>query len=508
MSANNNNNNRRNGQGRRYNNNIRFQENREFENDYQEDNQQDRPRGPGRGQPQQRQQQRGQQQQQRNNNQPQRNNQRGYPHRGPSRPPIARANFADEAPPVPGHLSKSHSPMQNDPLMKASIVGEPDMGLTPRADDPNIFTGCDGLTTIIDMLYEKAVSAKQGFSKRVPNSCFATYCATLTYARLLSIHGQNGYRLSPDELEFVRLIKQSEYIVPSFLAVYLNGFGNTKIPDGRHLKFKLNKPTYAGGDFNGAYIPGYFEQVSAETHFRYKAYPCLAVYYQRVLADLLLTADREADLLDDGFWDLPEGIAPINENRNYPTENLLGYRQAQILSSVEVNWITNTARFRNDHLGFEELTIPFSTNLLNAVCTELRQVEAFKFESLNIQVPQGSLGQLLSESVINEEQRAIENEKLFSGTSLVELNQIVVCLAGPLRYRVLHHVGRRIQDWTIYSFDDLAGVPQAWRDTINTLRNAEYPELDSVRFQTQSFDPSLRVRVFIDNDCNSKKLFY
>lgn len=503
MSAQNNNN--RNGQDRRYQGNRNYHNNN-IENDYLEDNLNDRPRGPGGRPP--RQQQRGQRGPPRNNNN-NNNNNRGYPNRVQNRAPIARANFADDAPPVPGHLSKAHSPMQNDPLMKASIVGEPDIGLSPIADDPNIYSACDGLTTIIDLLYEKAVSAKQGFSKRVPSSCFATYCATLTYARLLSIHGQNGYRLTPDELEFVRLLKQSEYIVPSILAVYLNGFGNTKIPDGRHLKFKLDKPTYRDGCFNGATIPGYFQQVTAQTHFRYKSYPCLAVYYQRVLADILQTNDQDNDLLEDGFWDLPDDIVPYYENRNYPTENLLGYRQAQRLSNVELNWVTNVARFNNDHPGFEDLSIPFSSNLMNAVCTELRQVEAFKFEQLNIQVPQGSLGQLMTEKAASPEQHGtIENEKIFSGSSMNELNQIVVCLAGPLRYRVLHTLGRVYNDWSIYSFNDLADVPQAWQDTINTLRINEYPEIGALHYHTSTFDPALRVRSFIDNDSNQKKLFY
>lgn len=496
-----NNNSNSNGRDRRYSN----QDRRGDDYDYRMDNQyNDRLPVQGRGQP--RQQQRGQQQQRPNNQ-----NQRSFGNRsnyqGP-RPPVARANFVDDAPPVPGHLSKAHSPMQNDPLMKASIVGEPDIGLSPRADDPNIYTGCDGLTLIIDTLYQKAVSAKQGFSKRVPNSVFATYCATLTYARLLSIHGQNGYRLSPDELEFVRLLKQSEYVVPSFLALYMNGFGNTKIPDGRQLKFKLDKPNYESGVFNDATIPGYFQKVDANTHYRYKAYPCLAVYYQRVLADLLLTAERDNDLIDDGDWDLPDNISPDDENSNYPTENLLGYRRAQILSQVETSWINNTARFRIDELGFEDLRIPFSPRLMNAVCTELQQVEAFKFETLNIQVPQGSLGQLISESVVNPDNLIIENQQLFESTSMCEMNQIVVSLAGPLRYRVLHGIGKQVQGWSIYTFDALANVPEAWQNTINTLRDAEYPELDSVRYQTQTFDPALKVRLYVDNECNQKRLFY
>lgn len=426
--------------------------------------------------------------------------------------------------PQSNNLAKSHSAMQNDPLYKQAIVGEPEITMAPLADDPNIFSAADGLTPLIDELYNKAVSAKQGFSKRVPDSAFAAYCATLTYARLLAVHSHNGYPLSYDEREFLSEVKQGQFVIPNLLQIYLDGIGNITVPEGRELRFKLLRPHYVRGAFGNVAIPGFFDRVGPDTHFLYKSYPCLAVYFDRLLHDMAAHPGEEGD------WDLPDNISPDDPEEpapnpddeqvirrrdpvahpDFPTENMLGYRTSSTLSSVMKSWLISEARVNVNRVSFDNESIAYSSSLMNAVCTELRQCDVFKLAVLDLQSANGSIGQLLSVAPVLT--TVPEYESVMDATSLTKLSDVVTSLAGPFRYRSFHSTGPRArrnehQAWCVYSFNDFLQVPEDWIETINMLRTEEYPELDYRRYRSPQFRPRLMIRRYVDNDSNARELF-
>lgn len=78
-----------------------------------------------------------------------------------------------------------------------------------------------------------------GFAKRVPIAAFRYYCAVMTWARMLKIHSKNGFRSSFDEQDFVRVVEDANFQIPSPIAIYLSGFGNTSMPRGRDVMFSL-----------------------------------------------------------------------------------------------------------------------------------------------------------------------------------------------------------------------------------------------------------------------------
>nr|WKV33686.1 MAG: RNA-dependent RNA polymerase [Riboviria sp.] len=463
--------------------------------------------------------------QRRNQSSFQRNNEQRGPSRGKgfqAKPPSMGSRFKLEqrGPPRARHLATQNSEIKSDPLYKEAIVGEPDIALKPRADLGRLHTGFDGLTTIINETYNKAVSTKTGFAKRVPESAFATYCATLTYARALAVHGDNSFRLTPDERDLITEVKSGQYGVPSTLNTYLNGVGNTRIPDGRELKFEMIKPRYAEAQVGDVIIPGYFERVDENTHYKYKSYPSLGVFYQRIIEDIRYSEQRarprpppiadedgqeipeDEEFDEEGNWDLPENIRPLDEDANFPTLNLLGYAPATRLDNTKLGWLRSNAGITARRLPVLDAAVPFSPDLMNAVWTELQEVKDIKCEPFSTS-PNGSVGQLLATRTLHTRRAEIDLNLTCESSSLLKLPDIVSCIAGPFKYRMVN-ANEAYQSWSIYAFDNLEGVPDAWVMTRNMLREDEYAELDTERFITPEYSPKVKIRKYIDNDSLQK----
>lgn len=288
------------------------------------------------------------------------------------------------------------------------------------------------------------------------------------------------------------------------------------------------------GIFNGVSIPGYFGRVTEDTHYLYKAYPCVAVYAQAVLADLEYTENRyqlmprndpdpeggeeqedegeeiEPDALVDaeGMWDLPHEVNARIEGANYPTENLLGYRRAKKLSPSEVSWLHENARTYRYDFPMQRGEVAFNLQLLNAVDHELSQVESLKLEPLSEAIT-GSIGQLLWTEV-TEIEPIIETESQILVHSPQESGGTIANLAGAFRYRPFHRIRQAgeyadIAAWSIYGFNRLRGVPRAWYDTANRLTGEEYDEMWKSRYVAPPFSPSLRIHDYVVNDKNVKR---
>lgn len=114
----------------------------------------------------------------------------------------------------------------------------------------------------------------------------------------------------------------------------------------------------------------------------YKAYPCIAVYVQRILADL-------GGQLN---WDLPENIRPDNANAIHPNPNLMGYRPSVHLSQEQISFLSKVG-ITNNHFSFNNGSLALNIPLILAVQRELSEVKGIDLSPFpNVSV--GSTGQL------------------------------------------------------------------------------------------------------------------
>lgn len=209
--------------------------------------------------------------------------------------------------PKPQHLSKTASVEKNDPLYAESFFTDESQALAPEPDLREIFSGLEGLDIISGTIHNYCVSKSSGFAKRIPQSVFAYYSAVYAYACMHDVQQNNFRGLTFDEKEFLSKMKEFDSPIPKALSTTLAGLGNTTCPNGRDLKFRMLPRAYVEGEYNGVEIPGYFGEATPLTQPLYKSYPCIAVYAQRILADI-------GGVID---WDLPAGIRPQDANATH-----------------------------------------------------------------------------------------------------------------------------------------------------------------------------------------------
>lgn len=229
------------------------------------------------------------------------------------KPPLEKV--LDEVP-KPQHLSKTASVEKNNPLYAESFFTDESQALAPEPDLREIFSGLEVLDIISDTIHNYCVSKSNGFAKRVPQSAFAYYSATYAYARIIDVHQSNFRGLTFDESEFLSKMKEFNSPIPKALSTVLAGLGNTTCPNDRDLKFRMLPREYQDGEYQDVEIPGSFGEASPQTQPLYKSYPCIAVYAQRILADISGDVD----------WDFPNGIRPADDNALHPNANMLGYK--------------------------------------------------------------------------------------------------------------------------------------------------------------------------------------
>lgn len=405
--------------------------------------------------------------------------------------------------PKPKYLSKTPSKETNDPLYKEAWFPEPGNDLSPAAEELYVYPACEVLPVVTEVTYKEAVASKQGFSKRVAESAFAYYCAVLTYKRLLQVYRDNQFEIEPFEETFIKQVDAGEYLVPSVLATYLNGFGNTSIPSGRDLKLNLRRPEYENVDD----LPGWFGQVGANTHYLYKSYPCLAVYAYRIQHDLGLPEealdDEEDDVAaePDGRWDLPEELRPVGR-AGRPTENLLGWRRSERLSREKRDFLhlcnITAQEFPSNNRG-----LCFNMRLMNAVNTELRNVERLNFQTVST-LSAGSQGQLTFDKFYATAREGVEVRQQCITNSMSGPLGPASFIGGSLVYRTIHKIDGGPKNWSIYQWGQYRNVPQAWIDNVNILRDDEPPEINMSRYRTTPFYVIHRIKQFTDKEVNLK----
>lgn len=271
------------------------------------------------------------------------------------------------------HLSKTTSEHKNDPLYLEAFAPEPSEELVSIAEEVNHFPGFNGLTPLINETFDNCAAKSKNFRSSVPPSAYAYYIAVLSWVRALKIKKMNNYGLTQEEHTLVDMIyDQGNYVVPKSIGIYLSGFGNFKIPSGPETKFNTLPYTYNR--------QGFFEDM--ENNFHCAHYPNIAIYAQRIMEDLAVTANPRANRR----WH----VAGINQ---LWTNRCLGYEDAQVLNNQL------TLIFRNANITANEFPrhvdlFPVNIPLMNIVQKYLNEVATLETTVLPASVS-GSIGQMI-----------------------------------------------------------------------------------------------------------------
>lgn len=394
-------------------------------------------------------------------------------------PPVA-----PEAPPAgvpqPKHLSKTSSPLTNDPLYLESFMNElgSEMKMAPIANE--VHPGHFGFAQIIEEDYKSVTARSHVYAKNVSQSMHSYYVGLHVYARMLDLHRQCGGVLTNNEADFLVQIEVGGYSLTKLIDQYIAGFGNTTIPGSTDCDFIFNKPALQAGEN----IIGYFGPIVPNA-VDYATYVCPGVLAQRIVEDMARTVAHE-DIGDD--WqleidmpeDLEEGPAPPQPNVRCigwaPRERL----RNEMMIALHHSRVTPEA-FHSDNPG-----IPMNTRLMNYVHYQLNEVRGY-VEGTMSKSKMGSTAQIVT-GVLNE-----NNEVSVRGPFPAAGS--IAFFASAFRYRIDVQANPQM----IAPYNDAPIIPNLERN-----RLAENPLLNQHLYQTIYCDSNARLKRIVKFNFASK----
>lgn len=379
------------------------------------------------------------------------------------------------------YASKSGSTARSDPLHLETFV-VPGANFAPLTLSRHVFTEVCGLDAVSQAAYRRIVADNPGFARRVTLATYQWYNAIFIWSRALALSARNGDALSISELQFVTTMETTACVFDAPILRLAEGLGNTITTGGRNLLFRLAPRAYqaAGG------CTGWFERIGANSHWKYAAYPCTAVYARRIMEELNLQGPAQAD------WHLPDVIQPVEEHHGFPTRNLLGYGplvrpRPDALAFIQSSGVTG-ANFPSTYD-----CASYNRALMSAISAELQNTDTFKPRTPSAFTPTGSKAQLGVFSIQ-------PGTPILAGGTFLDYNLVVSCngalssqivgAAMTYLYRAHRSNVEASNPWCVYSFNDFLQVPAPWINSANTLRNIahEPPELNLLTHQTVSFE--------------------
>lgn len=405
---------------------------------------------------------------------------------GPRRnagPPNANAN---DGPPPAQHLASTSTAERNDPLWVGSVCSQ--FELFPSPNLAQIWVGAEHLPLITDVIHRSIVTVANGYARRVPQCALAYFCAVSTWARMLRLERENGGELDPMEDRFVDQVAALNLRVPALLAHYLAGMGNTRVPSGRDLRFKLLAREYV----DTANVNGFFGQISPETQPLYQNYPCLAVYAAKMMADSSRAQYAAA-------WPLPAVIVPdaaLPGNGGGPTAALLGWSNRSRLTEQQLGFLEAVGISADERFPSSNRTLPLNIAALLAVQTELDAADKVRKTPVSTAVV-GSVGQLGLLSHF-EELLAVTTTGMFH--CAFRIPGEVSFSASAFGYRVFHPVNTALAAVEPDDYEDqfVAEAPWAiW--SFNQGRRCDYVAAGNRIFTgtaTMLEDPQFATPVF------------
>jgi hypothetical protein len=357
--------------------------------------------------------------------------------------------------------------------------------MQPMPGQHYLYPGCEALTDIISFCYFIFRSnSTTGYSTRLPECAFAYYCAVVCYWRLLYLQLNNGLELTNSEVSFVHQLKSMHLHVPQLFGHYLSGFGNTTIPFGRDVKFRMRKvPSY----YNAGNTTGWFGRVSADTQPFYQNYPCLAVYVTRMFASL------EGGEWKNIWWNFPAEIQPIIAGGLGPSPACIGYGPRENLSSEQRNFLEANGVLVGEQFPSSNRALPINTNLLFVINRELRAQSGLQL----LPLPEtliGTVGQICFTAIEggHEERTTRASPMTLMSTFLVP-GEASLC-ASAFAYRVHHAVDEAAQEelpqqpWVVWRFG--GDAPADWAQLTaagNSFREGEPKILSYTMFRTTPY---------------------
>lgn len=391
------------------------------------------------------------------------------------RPPRQAGAAPPPGPPRPTHLATTSTPERNDPLWVNSLAGSE---LQPMPNNEYVHSGCEALPTIISVMHASCVASSSGYARRVPESALAYYSACVTYARMLRLHMENGLNVSADEERFVEQVYSLNLEVPMLLAHYLAGFGNTRVPSGRDIRFRLRPRAYRPVV---DVVSGWFGPVSAETQPLYQNYPCLAVFASRILVDV-----QEGDEFNRR-WNIPPAMRPEDGDGTFPTQSMLGYAWRVRLSEQQRQFLHLQDIYYEDPFPSVNPTLPLSVNLLLAVQNELNALASLKRSILPTSIV-GSQAQLGLVRVENELAPITEKTSILETS--YRMPQEITFSASAFTYRVAHNVERLTPEsdapWVIWRLPQ-GELRSRMSEVGNSLRENEPEFIQLAEFHTTPY---------------------
>lgn len=389
--------------------------------------------------------------------------------------------------PRPSSLSSSNTAERNDPLWTSGFGGA-DMAPMPNIE--YVYSSACLLPLVVQTMHVRFCARSAGYARRVSHSAFSYYCAVLVWYRMLSLQRMNGFHLSADEERFVEQVPTLLLEAPLLLAHYLSGYGNTRVPSGREIRFRMLDRRYVRCQAGSV---GWFGQVDEATQPLYQNYPCLAVYATKVLVDV--------DPNDDApYWDLPEGISPVIDGALRPSDALLGYGRRSVLSREQTAFFAASGIVQDEHFPSANAEIPLSLSLLQAIHAELRQVDGIKLSPVPVQLV-GSQAQL-ARVIIEDELRPYVAEKSYTLESPYCLPAEISFPASAFCYRLYHDIPDEVPadgivPWCVYRLVGPGAVD--WLPIIaagNRLRAGEPEFLGISEFRTTPYLVRARLESF------------
>lgn len=123
----------------------------------------------------------------------------------------------------------------------------------------------------------------------------------------------------------------------------MDGLDNTKL-NHREVRMRAKPRSYVESEEDDSI--GWFRKINQHTHYLYAAYPCLVVYAIRIIADMSFIIDEGLDPV----WQLPPDIRPDDANVGNATSNLLGFKPANKLTPLQMQWLIESGF--NDEAGY------------------------------------------------------------------------------------------------------------------------------------------------------------
>nr|QHA33903.1 putative capsid protein [Atrato Partiti-like virus 2] len=400
--------------------------------------------------------------------------------------PVRNPNPPGAVPPGQ-YLSKTATELMNDPLSEKAYFPTPSSAFMACATKEKIHSGATLLPALQDETYNQVSAANPSYAKTVPKSAHDYYVGVVTFARLVSLHMKSGGKVTADEYLFLAQMAEYGFTVPKSLSLFLAGFGDTKLPSGRELSFTMTKPESVIGVVTvggvGYQIPGYFGAIEHNLG-TYSSYPCLGVYMQRLLQDLL-HPENQAHPTD---WDLPETLRMEGKPINH---NCIGYSPSVRLAQEQRSFLFG-AGVANDRFDFAFETIPIMYELLVAIHMKLSASRMTLFPISNIRL--GSVGQVPVESVVGQTTQRMIGAQFIARTAFD-----LPASEGYLGSSFLYNVDKGSTELRILKsmmpvrYRPHDPVTAQARLSLNQLFVDSTPLVKNTGFETIGFSPLLRL---------------